>query len=134
MKKIGNGICIVLGFLFLGLGALGAVLPVLPATPFLLMAAALFAKGSKRFHRWFTGTGLYRTYIEQAVKNKSMKREAKRKMLVVLTIIFAVAFLACPVWPAKILIAVVAAGHLYYFGFRIRTTDGIIQQKQMEEI
>ena len=134
MKKIGNGICIVLGFLFLGLGALGAVLPVLPATPFLLLAAALFAKGSKRFHRWFTGTGLYRTYIEQAVKNKRMTREAKRKMLVVLTIVFAVAFLACPVWPAKILIAVVAAGHLYYFGFRIRTTDGIIQQKQMEEI
>lgn len=134
MKKIGNGICIVLGFLFLGLGALGAVLPVLPATPFLLMAAALFAKGSKRFHRWFTGTGLYRTYIEQAVKNKSMKREAKRKMLVVLTIIFAVAFLSCPVWPAKILIAVVAAGHLYYFGLRVRTTDGTIQQKRMEKI
>lgn len=122
MKKIINSICVALGFACVGIGVLGVALPVLPTTPFFLAAAFLFAKGSERFHKWFVGTNLYQRYIEQAVKKKSMGRKEKRNMLVTLGIIFALGIFFSPVF-AKIIIAIIAAFHFYYFLFRIKTEE-----------
>lgn len=122
MKKIVNGICILLGFLFLAIGIVGTVLPVLPTTPFLILSAALFAKSSKRFHKWLLSTKLYRNYIDEAVNKKQMTRKAKRNMLTTLGIIFAIGVIFSPVF-AKVIILIVAAGHFYYFIFRIRTVE-----------
>lgn len=120
MKKIVNTICVILGFICFGIGAAGAVLPVLPTTPFLLAAAFFFARGSERFHQWFVSTNLYKRYIEQAVKKKAMDRKAKRNMLITLGIIFAIGIIFSPMF-AKIIILIVAAFHFYYFLFRVRT-------------
>lgn len=121
MKKVGNAVCVVLGFLCFGLGAAGAVMPVLPTTPFLLAAAFFFAKGSERFHRWFVSTNLYKRYIEQAVKKKAMDKKSKRNLLVTLGIIFTIGIIFSPMI-AKIIILVVAVIHFYYFLFRVKTT------------
>lgn len=118
-----NTICVVLGFVFAGIGVLGAVLPVLPTTPFLLAAACLFAKGSEKFHWWFVETALYKKYIDQAVNKKEMTGKAKVKMMSVLGILFAVGFCFSPIWYAKLLIMAVAMGHFYYFLFKIKTVN-----------
>lgn len=124
MRKIVNVICVVLGLLCVGIGIVGIVLPVLPTTPFFIAATFFFANGSERFHKWFVSTNFYKRYVEQAVKNKSMDRRAKRNMLITLGIVFAVGFAFSPTF-AKVIILIVAAGHFYYFLFRIKTVEEV---------
>ena len=122
MNKIINGICVTLAFVCVGLGTLGIVLPILPTTPLYIAAACLFAKGSKKFHKWFLNTSLYKTYIESAVKNRTMERRAKRKMMITLGIVFGFGIFFSPVI-AKCIILVVAAIHFYVLVFRIKTVE-----------
>ncbi|MGB0733862.1 MAG: YbaN family protein [Pontibacterium sp.] len=49
----------VMGYLALALGAIGVVLPLLPTTPFVLVAAFCFSKASPRLHRWLTNHRLF---------------------------------------------------------------------------
>lgn len=121
MKKLINGMFIGFGFLLVGLGAFGIALPVLPTTPFLLLAAVCFAKGSERFYVWFLSTTLYQKYVEPAVNKKEMEKAAKRKALGTLCLLFAISFFLVPIWHAKAAILVVALFHIYYFTFKIRT-------------
>lgn len=134
MKKIVNGIFVGLGFFFVGLGALGVALPLLPATPFLVLAAICFAKGSERFHKWFIKTSLYLKYVEPAVSKKEMSKDAKRKTMLTLAVIFAVSFIWVPSWHAKVAIALVALFHFYYFLFKIRTSPEEVDVKKNDRM
>lgn len=121
--KLVNMIFVILGCLFLGLGVIGTILPVLPTTPFLLLAAFFFAKGSEKFHQWFCKTKLYQVYVEPAVNQKVMEKSSKRKAMCVLGIIFTISFFLVPVWQAKVVILLVALFHAYYFLFKIKTLN-----------
>lgn len=124
MKKMINGICVALAFVCVGLGVLGIVLPILPTTPLFLVAACLFAKGSKRFHNWFLNSKLYKNYIESAVRNGTMEKCAKRRMMITLAIVFGMGIFFSPMI-AKMIIFVVAVIHFYVLIFRIKTVERV---------
>ena len=80
------------GFIGLGLGALGAALPLLPAFPFLLLAAYCFARSSERLHRWFVGTRLYKENLESFVAGRGMTRRTKLRIMTLVTLTMAIGF------------------------------------------
>ena len=82
LKKLFKGIYIILGIIFLGLGIIGIVLPVLPTTPFVLLASFCLAKGSDRINNRFKKTKIYREYILNFKENGLTK---KQKIRIVLT-------------------------------------------------
>ena len=64
-----------LGFLFVGIGAVGIVLPVLPTTPFLLLAAGCFAQSSERWHAWLINTRLFGGLIRDWEEHRCIARQ-----------------------------------------------------------
>jgi len=58
-----KGILVFSGTFFLVLGIIGIFIPILPTTPFLLLAAACYAKGSKKFYNWLINNKLLGKYI-----------------------------------------------------------------------
>ena len=86
--KIKRLLWIILGFIGLGIGAVGVVLPMLPAFPFLLLAAFSFGKSSERLHKWFIGTKLYKNNLESYVKGQGMTLYTKIKVMVTVTLLY----------------------------------------------
>jgi uncharacterized membrane protein YbaN (DUF454 family) len=97
------------GLLCLGLGAAGIFLPVLPTTPFLLLAAACFMRSSHRLHEWLLTNRWLGTYIRNYREHKAITKRTKIATLVLLwgTIGYA-AFGAVSSWTFRALLLVIA--------------------------
>ena len=67
-----------LGFLFLGLGFIGIFLPLLPTTPFVLLAAGCFAKSSPRWHHWLLTNPTFGPLISNWEKHQCISCNARR--------------------------------------------------------
>lgn len=118
-KKI---LFIVLGCIGLGLGAVGAVVPLLPAFPFLLLAAYSFARSSERLHSWFINTKLYKNNLESYVKGKGMTKRTKVRIMITVTVLMTFGFVMMHQVPVgRIVLAAVWLFHIFYFAFGVKT-------------
>lgn len=113
---------VVLGCLSLGLGALGAVLPLLPAFPFLMLAAFCFAKSSEKLHGWFVSTKLYKKNLESFVQGKGMTVRTKIRIMFTVTFLMSIGFIMMHAVPVgRIVLGIVWLFHILYFIFGIKT-------------
>ncbi len=120
--KIKKAIYIVVGCIGVALGAVGAVLPLLPTFPFLLLAAYCFARSSEKLHTWFTGTKLYKDNLESYVAGKGMTRKAKIRIMTMVTLLMSIGFIMMhAVVVGRIVLGIVWVFHVLYFIFGIKT-------------
>lgn len=119
IKKI---IYIVLGCIGVGLGAVGAVVPLIPAFPFLLLAAFCFARSSEKLHNWFINTKLYKNNLESYVKGEGMTWKTKIRIMVTVTLLMSVGFMMMSKVPVgRLILAFVWLFHIIYFAVGVKT-------------
>ncbi len=105
MKSFVKTLFIMAGFLSLGLGILGIVLPLLPTTPLILLAAACFVRGSDRLYQWLLHNKWFGKYIRDFRAGRGIPLKAKVVGITVLwlslgfSIIFVVDFI-----PARVIL------------------------------
>jgi len=118
-----------LGLMFVALGALGLILPILPTTPFLLVAAACFANSSPRFHNWLLNLRVFGPLIRNWQETRSIPKKAK--LLAIITIIFvggtSVIFFVEATF-LKILITVILLFHVIFIA-NMKNTE-LLEEKQ----
>ena len=114
-------IYVILGFISMGLGIAGSFLPVLPTVPFLLLASFFFARGSERFHGWFTQTRIYKNYLEDFEKNRSMTLKAKIGLLSLSSTMIAFPIFLLKNNYLRLALILVVIFKYYYCIFRIKT-------------
>jgi hypothetical protein len=109
---------IALGFAALLLGFIGIFLPILPTTPFILLAAAFFARGSERFHTWLLEHRITGPLIVDWYEHRSLRAGAKRWAYVLTTISFTSSILIIEPIKIKLLLFILYL-ILIYFLWRI---------------
>lgn len=99
-------ILLTVGWLFVTLGALGMVLPVLPTTPFLIVAAACFARSSTHFYDWLIGNRIFGPLIKTWRQTRSIPRRSKVLAIVIIVAVggFSVAYGVSHPW-LKVLVS-----------------------------
>ena len=121
LKKI---LYIILGCIGLGLGAVGAVVPMLPAFPFLLLAAFCFAHSSQKLHTWFINTRLYKENLESYVAGKGMTWKTKLRVMVTVTLLMSIGFTMMALKDVVVGCAVLSGVwlfHIIYFIWGVKT-------------
>jgi uncharacterized membrane protein YbaN (DUF454 family) len=100
-------VLVAVGLVCVALGAAGVVTPVLPTTPFLLVAAACFARASPRFYQRLLANPTFGPLIRDWRERRAIPRRAKRTAIaaIVLTIGSSVVFFVEPWWGDALLVA-----------------------------
>lgn len=116
-----NSFFLAIGFMSLGLGMLGMFLPVLPTTPFLLLASTLFLRGSDKWSNWLYNHKIFGTPVRNYVEHKSIDKRSKIAAMALLwTTILFTAWIVDNIWLKIILITIATA--VSYHVLSLKTT------------
>ena len=124
MKKfLQNHLFVILGWFFIALGAIGVILPILPTTPFLIVALALFAKSSPRFHQMLLNNASFGPALKQWEEKKTLSRKTKYKayFLIIVTFSISVAIFDNKIQLQALLVGIAIV--LLFFIWRIKEQE-----------
>ncbi|WP_419236918.1 DUF454 family protein [Klebsiella pneumoniae] len=111
----------IIGWLAVALGTLGVFLPLLPTTPFILLAAWCFARSSPRFHQWLLYRSWFGGYLRHWQQYRA-PRGAKPRAIAMIVVTFAISLWLVKLTWVRIMLLVILAC-LLIFMWRIPVVD-----------
>lgn len=111
-----------IGILTFALASVGIFIPVLPTTPFLLLALFCFAKSSPKFEQKLINSKMYKKYLEDFVKHRSMPVKRKLFLVSLATTVLMFPFIILKSLIVKIIIILILIYLYYYFIFKIKNS------------
>ncbi len=121
IMRLINLILITAGLLFTGIGMIGVLVPVLPTTPFLILASVCFMRSSERFDKWLKSTKLYQGYAEDFIRDRSMTCKRKAKILLLADFMLLFPLIRVESIYLKLFIVIIILIKYWYFVFKIKT-------------
>ncbi len=121
-------VLISLGSVLVALGAIGALLPLLPTTPFLLLAAACFAKSSVRCHQWLLHNPVFGPTIATWERHRALPVGVKPRALLLLWIVLGVSmvFAVDAFWQRALLAGIGAAVSVFLLSLPEREAEPVL--------
>lgn len=123
-SRLVRALYLTVGFAAVILGVVGIVLPVLPTTPFLLLAAACFARSSQHFHDKLLANRFAGPIIREWIEHRSIRRPVKRWVYLLLALSFGSSILLMPsVWHQVMLAALGIVLTAFIWRIPVRDAD-----------
>ena len=123
-SKLKRQLLIIAGTIFVIVGVIGIFVPILPTTPFLLLAAACYIRSSQKFYSWLINNRLFGTYIRNYMEGRGMPIKIKAFTIILLWATIGISIcIAAPNLTLKIVLAIIAIGvtlHIIFIRARRR--------------
>ena len=110
MNELVKKLLVLIGTICLALAILGIFLPVLPTTPFLLLAAVCYARGSKRFYDWLMANRWLGPYIRNYREGKGIPLKQKILMILLLWLTIGFSVWTVSLWWVQVILLAIAGG------------------------
>ena len=122
LSSIRRALLITAGLASVVAGAIGIVVPLLPTTPFLLLAAVCFVRSSDRLYRWLTGNRVFGSYLRNYQEHRAMPAGMKWCAIGVLWLTIGLSIVAIDNVPVRVMLVAIAVGVTIVIS-RIRSLD-----------
>jgi len=122
------------GLLCTGLGFLGIVLPVLPATPFFLLAAYFFARSSPRLEQWLLNLPRIGPSIRAYRAGLGIPRRTKWWATAIIVVSILLSAWRLPVPAARVLVIMLGAIGIWYIHRRVPTREDVLARRDPNDL
>ena len=109
--RLKRQLLIITGTICVVIGVIGIFIPILPTTPFLLLATACYLRSSQRFHSWLMNNRVFGVYIRNYTEGRGMPIKVKLFTITLLWVTIGISIsVAAPNWIVKTILIIIAIG------------------------
>ena len=122
--KLKRQLLIIIGTICVVIGIIGIFIPILPTTPFLLLAAACYMRSSQKFYRWLMNNRLFGSYIRNYIEGRGIPIKVKVFTIVLLWVTIGISIWAVANLIVTVVLLIIATGvtlHIIFIKARERS-------------